>query len=61
MEDPVRLPTSGVICDRTSIMRHLLSDKTDPYNRLPLKPDDLITRLDIKEKIDDYKYNKMKK
>ena len=36
MRDPVRLPTSGVIVDRSTISRHLLSDQSDPFNRMPL-------------------------
>lgn len=33
MIDPVILPSSHVIVDRTTIARHLLSDQTDPFNR----------------------------
>ena len=33
MEDPVTLPASHVTIDRSSILRHLLSDETDPFNR----------------------------
>jgi hypothetical protein len=36
MRDPVRLPTSGVVVDRSTIARHLLSDQSDPFNRMPL-------------------------
>lgn len=36
MRDPVRLPTSGVTVDRSTITRHLLSDQSDPFNRIPL-------------------------
>lgn len=32
MEDPVKLP-SGSTVDRATILRHLLSDPTDPFNR----------------------------
>lgn len=38
MTDPVELP-SGNILDRSTIETHLLSDKTDPFNRQPLTPD----------------------
>jgi hypothetical protein len=37
MRDPVRLPTSGNIVDRSCISQHLLNDSTDPFNRMPLK------------------------
>ncbi|KAI8381300.1 ubiquitin elongating factor core-domain-containing protein [Radiomyces spectabilis] len=36
MEDPVLLPTSGVIVDRSTIRAHLLGDTRDPFNRAPL-------------------------
>jgi ubiquitin conjugation factor E4 B len=41
MEDPVILPTSRIIVDRSSIRSHLLSDPTDPFNRVPLKIEDV--------------------
>lgn len=36
MRDPVKLPSSGVVVDRSTICRHLLSDPSDPFNRAPL-------------------------
>jgi hypothetical protein len=36
MEDPVKLPTSGMTMDRAVISRHLLSKPNDPFNRQPL-------------------------
>lgn len=39
MEDPVLLPTSGVIVDRGTIRTHLLGDTRDPFNRTPLSMD----------------------
>lgn len=36
MEDPVLLPTSNTIIDRSTIIQHLLSDQHDPFNRSPL-------------------------
>mmetsp|Transcript_8658 Transcript_8658/g.8588 ORF Transcript_8658/g.8588 Transcript_8658/m.8588 type:complete len:560 (-) Transcript_8658:67-1746(-) len=36
MRDPVRLPTSKNIVDRSFIAQHLLNEQNDPYNRLPL-------------------------
>lgn len=36
MTDPVLLPTSGKIVDRQTIARHVLSDQTDPFNRMPM-------------------------
>ena len=41
MKEPVILPSSGTIMDRSVIVQHLLSDPTDPFNRSPLSVDDL--------------------
>lgn len=42
MEDPVLLPTSNISIDRSTIKSHLLSDATDPFNRMPLNIKDVI-------------------
>ncbi|KAL9608059.1 MAG: hypothetical protein Q9167_007083 [Letrouitia subvulpina] len=42
MEDPVILPTSRTTIDRSTIRSHLLSDPNDPFNRSPLKIEDVI-------------------
>ncbi|XP_071438590.1 ubiquitin conjugation factor E4 A [Hetaerina americana] len=39
MLDPVVLPSSRTVVDRSTIARHLLSDQTDPFNRSPLTLD----------------------
>eukprot|EP01031_Cornospumella_fuschlensis_P026243 gene26243-31702_t len=39
MRDPVRLPTSNTIVDRTTIAQHLLNVEIDPFNRKPLTID----------------------
>lgn len=50
MEDPVILPSSKQIVDRSTIRSHLLSDPTDPFNRVPLKIEDVLPAEDkIKE------------
>lgn len=47
MTDPVLLP-SGLVMDRSVIMRHLLNSNTDPFNRQPLTEDELKPgKLDI--------------
>ena len=51
MTDPVRLPGSGNVIDRLVIKKHLLSDKTDPFNRALLKEEDLIEMPDLKKEI----------
>ena len=42
MENPVILPTSKISIDLATIKSHLLSDPTDPFNRSPLKIEDVI-------------------
>ncbi|KAF7846163.1 hypothetical protein BT93_L5042 [Corymbia citriodora subsp. variegata] len=42
MEDPVILPISRNIIDRSTIRSHLLSDPHDPFNRVPLKIEDVL-------------------
>jgi ubiquitin conjugation factor E4 B len=43
MEDPVILPASKAVMDRSTIRSHLLSDPTDPFNRAPLKIEEVIS------------------
>lgn len=45
MEDPVILPSSNVTIDRQTIKIHLLSDPKDPFNREPLKLEDVIPSM----------------
>lgn len=45
VQDPVVLPGSKTRVERSTIERHLMSSKTDPFNRSPLtladiRPDD---------------------
>eukprot|EP01025_Chloroclados_australasicus_P016948 TRINITY_DN18645_c0_g3_i1.p1 TRINITY_DN18645_c0_g3~~TRINITY_DN18645_c0_g3_i1.p1 ORF type:complete len:991 (-),score=66.73 TRINITY_DN18645_c0_g3_i1:343-3291(-) len=54
MRDPVIMPTSNTTIDRSTIVRHLLSDERDPLNRAPLKMEDLIPNTELKEKIDSW-------
>lgn len=42
MEDPVILPSSKVSIDRSTIRSHLLSDPNDPFNRAPLKIEEVV-------------------
>ena len=41
--------------DRSSIERHLLSSKTDPFNKQPLSADQLIPNVALKAKIEAWK------
>ncbi|KAJ5907758.1 hypothetical protein N7495_000440 [Penicillium taxi] len=58
MEDPVILPKSGVSIDRSTIRSHLLSDPHDPFNREPLKIEDVIPDTSLKAKIEAFKAEK---
>jgi len=51
MMDPVRLPTSGTCIDRTTAVRHLLGDETDPFNRMRLTIDMLEPQEELKARI----------
>ncbi|GJQ83288.1 hypothetical protein Trydic_g8880 [Trypoxylus dichotomus] len=51
MLDPVTLPSSKQIVDRTTIARHLLSDQTDPFNRSPLTLDQVIPNTELADEI----------
>lgn len=58
MEDPVILPGSRVTMDRSTIKAHLLSDPTDPFNRMPLSLEDVIDDMETKQKIAEFKRGK---
>ncbi|KAH6639448.1 ubiquitin elongating factor core-domain-containing protein [Boeremia exigua] len=51
MEDPVILPISKQIIDRSTIKSHLLSDPHDPFNRTPLKIEDVIANDALRDEI----------
>jgi len=53
MKDPVILP-SGHYVDRSTITQHLLNDPTDPFNREPLRIDDLQPATELKAKMDQW-------
>ncbi|KAI4229400.1 MAG: hypothetical protein L6R36_000941 [Xanthoria steineri] len=58
MTDPVILPTSKSIVDRSTIRSHLLSDPTDPFNRAPLKIEDVVAATELKGQIEAFKAEK---
>ncbi|CAN3476366.1 E4 ubiquitin-protein ligase Ufd2p [Diutina catenulata] len=58
MTDPVVLPTSRISIDRSTIKAHLLSDPTDPFNRSPLKLEDVVADDELKAKIEAFKQSK---
>ncbi|KAF1849592.1 ubiquitin fusion degradation protein-like protein UfdB [Cucurbitaria berberidis CBS 394.84] len=57
MEDPVTLPISKIVVDRSTIQSHLLSDPHDPFNRTPLTIDDVIPNTQLQEEIQSWKAN----
>lgn len=58
MDDPVVLPSSGKVMDRSVIMRHLLNSNTDPFNRQPLSEDMLKDAAELKQRIQEWKNKK---
>lgn len=58
MVDPVILPMSKAVMDRSTIRSHLLSDPNDPYNRAPLKIEDVIPATELKGRIEAWKAEK---
>ncbi|KAJ5608200.1 hypothetical protein N7537_004819 [Penicillium hordei] len=59
MDDPVILPGSRISIDRATIRSHLLSDPHDPFNRVPLKIEDVVADTDLKAKIEAFKTEKL--
>ena len=55
MADPVLLPNSKQVVDRSTIMRHLLSDPSDPFTRAPLSMNQIQPLPDLKKEIEDWK------
>ncbi|SCU81226.1 LAME_0B06106g1_1 [Lachancea meyersii CBS 8951] len=55
MKDPVTLPASKVTIDRSTIKAHLLSDSTDPFNRMPLKLEDVIPNESLRQEIEAFR------
>lgn len=60
MLDPVRLPSSNVTVDRTTIARHLLSDQSDPFNRSALTMDQIRPDVELRTKIEAWMAEKRK-
>lgn len=50
MEDPVILPSKKTV-DRSTIRASLLSKPVDPFSNVPMKIEDVVPDLDLKEKI----------
>lgn len=52
MKEPVKLPTSGNVCDLVTMKRILLNNEYDPFNRAPLKLSDLQEDRELKARIE---------
>lgn len=59
MEDPVILPASRISIDRSTIRSHLLSDPHDPFNRMPLKMEDVKPDTELKARIEQFKASRI--
>ncbi|KAH9223523.1 ubiquitin elongating factor core-domain-containing protein [Leptodontidium sp. 2 PMI_412] len=55
MTDPVMLPVSRQIMDRSTIRSHLLSDPNDPYSRAPLRIEDVIPQPELQARIEQWR------
>jgi ubiquitin conjugation factor E4 B len=55
MNDPVILPSSKSTVDRSTIRSHLLSDPTDPFNRVPLKIEEVVDDVVLRGRIEAWK------
>jgi ubiquitin conjugation factor E4 B len=51
MKDPVLLPSSNCVLDRSTIKRHLMNKATDPFDRSPLTLEMLQPQPELKAKI----------
>lgn len=51
MLDPVRLPSSGQVVDRSTILTHLRSSETDPFTQRPLQVRELQEEPDLQVEI----------
>ena len=54
MKEPVRLP-SGMVVDRSVILRHLLNSSIDPFNRQPLTLDMLVPQPELQRRIEQWR------
>lgn len=54
MRDPVILPVSRTVIDRSSIKQHYLSDRTDPFNRQPFEWEDIVDAVELRLEIEQW-------
>jgi len=58
MDHPVKLP-SGNTVDLNQLKKHFINDPTDPYTRQPMKLEDVEEMPELKEKIAEFKKEKL--
>lgn len=51
MEHPIRLSTSNVVIDRSTLRQIMLNDQIDPFNRLPIDESQCVPDLALEEEI----------
>ena len=52
MNDPIMLPSSKMVCDRATILRHLAGGNAfDPFSREPLQESDLVDAKETRAKL----------
>lgn len=58
MSNPVTLPVSKIDIDLATIKEHLLTHDTDPFNRVPLKLEDVVPNEKLRLEIEEFKRSK---
>ena len=54
MADPVKLPASQMVVDRSTIQAHLLNDPHDPFNRQPLRIEEVEAMEGLRAEIEEF-------
>ena len=60
IKDPLELPNTKNIIDRETIINHLVFNKTNPFNGLPLCEEELLEynkKTDVIERVNNFKYD----
>lgn len=54
MRDPVKLPDSGMVLDRQTVVRHLVSSDTDPFTRTKLEMGMVAAEVQLRSRIQEW-------
>ncbi len=60
LQEPVLLPNSNIIVDKSTIIKHLERDPTDPFTRSQLTIDMVIPQENLKNRIQTFFAEKRK-